>query len=129
MYGERAHLQTMLENLLRNAIEASPEEGKVTLHTEVGDSIRFDLHNAGAIPKEVRETFFQRYASARKQRGTGLGTYVAKLICELHGGRIWFSTSEEKGTHLYLELPVQPQGMHERDAGEEDEHEKGDSGG
>jgi len=124
-YGERAHLQTMLENLLRNAIEASPEEGTVTLQTEVGESLRFDLHNASVIPKEVRETFFQRYASARKQRGTGLGTYVAKLICELHGGEISFSTSEDEGTHLYLSLPIQPQGTCERNGDEEEKNERG----
>jgi PAS domain S-box-containing protein len=107
MYGEPEHIQTMLENLLRNAVEASPEGAAVTFRVETGSTVRFDIYNRGVIPEELRESFFQRYTTSGKKNGSGLGTYVARLICELHGGSIRFTTVEAEGTHLYLELPAQ----------------------
>jgi signal transduction histidine kinase len=35
-----------------------------------------------------------------------MGTYIARLICEAHGGSISFTTGEEEGTHVYTELPA-----------------------
>jgi signal transduction histidine kinase len=102
----REHLQTLLENLLRNAVEASPAGTAVTVSVRTGDTVRFDIHNPGTVPREVRDKFFEQYATAGKERGTGMGTYIARLICEAHGGSISFTTGEEEGTHVYTELPA-----------------------
>ncbi len=41
----------------------------------------------------------------KKKDGTGLGTYSAFLITRAHGGRIWFTSEEDEGTHLLVEIP------------------------
>ena len=106
LYGDEFLVEDMLQNLIKNAVEASPEGGcvKVTCWREQNwDHI--DIHNLGVIPTEIREHFFDKYVTAGKRRGTGLGTYSAQLIAKAHGGRIEFTTSEEQGTTVTVSLP------------------------
>lgn len=104
--GEQRNIHSMLSNLLNNALEAAPPESQVSLHVQrTENSWVMDIHNQGVVPEEVREHFFERYATAGKPRGTGLGTYSALLIARTHGGKITFTTSEEEGTHVTVTLP------------------------
>ena len=93
-------------NLVKNAVEASPKEGRVTVtcQTEPG-ALCIIIHNAGAVPEAVRDRFFEKYATAGKVCGTGLGTYSAQLIAKAHGGRIELATSEAEGTRVTVVLP------------------------
>jgi PAS domain S-box-containing protein len=109
MSAEEFYLENMLTNLVRNAIEASPRGEEVTLHVHTGETMRFEIHNHGVVPEEIRDVFFSRYATAGKRGGTGLGTYVAALITRTHKGRIRFTTDEGEGTRLIVELPRQPE--------------------
>ncbi|MBI4804815.1 MAG: HAMP domain-containing histidine kinase [Desulfovibrio sp.] len=105
-YGEEFLVEDMLMNLVRNAVEASPEEGVVTLSCrKEKDSLRIDIHNHGAVPEDVRAVFFEKYATFGKPWGTGLGTYSAQLIARAHGGSIGFVTSKEEGTTVNVVLP------------------------
>jgi PAS domain S-box-containing protein len=110
MEGERLYLAQALANVLRNAIEASGEGETVTVRVSSGDPYRIDVHNAGAVPEDVRDVFFDRYATSGKKNGTGLGTYVAALITRIHAGTIAFTTSEEEGTTVTIELPARQPG-------------------
>ncbi|AFG36472.1 PAS domain-containing sensor histidine kinase [Spirochaeta africana] len=106
--GERIHLENLFSNLLRNAIEASPQGSEVVWETlDRGDSLEFRIHNEGVIPLEIRSEFFKRFSTSGKRNGTGLGTHIAKLITSAHGGTIRFETGLEQGTTLFVELPVQ----------------------
>jgi PAS domain S-box-containing protein len=107
LWGERRHLLTLFENLVRNAVDASPPKARISFNVHTGERVLFDLHNQGVIPEEVRDRFFDRYVTAGKEDGTGLGTYIAKLICDQHGGEISFTTDEAEGTHLYVTLPTE----------------------
>lgn len=100
-------LELMLNNLITNAVEASPEGKtiKVNLNHENG-YILIDIHNLGTVPEEIRDNFFDKYVSSGKARGTGLGTYIAREIALLHEGQIEMESSEEKGTSLTVQLPV-----------------------
>jgi signal transduction histidine kinase len=109
MSAEEFYLENMLTNLVRNAIEASPRGAEVTLHVHTGETMRFEIHNQGVVPEEIRDVFFSRYATAGKRGGTGLGTYVAALITRTHKGRIRFTTDEGEGTRLIVELPRWPE--------------------
>ncbi|WP_300156275.1 chemotaxis protein CheB [Solidesulfovibrio sp.] len=104
--GEAFLLEDMLMNLVKNAVEASPKEGLVTIscQTEPG-ALRIAIHNAGAVPEAVRGRFFEKYVTAGKLFGTGLGTYSAQLIAKAHGGRIEFTSSEAEGTRVTVVLP------------------------
>jgi len=103
--ADKAYLERMFGNLIGNAVEASPDGEEIAISIETGDKLKVSLHNQGAVPEEMRDHFFDKFATAGKEEGTGLGTYIAKLVTELHGGQIYFKTSEEEGTTLFVELP------------------------
>jgi signal transduction histidine kinase len=63
------------------------------------------ISNAGAVPARIRDCFFEKYATAGKKDGTGLGTYGARLIAETHGAKIAMTTSEEAGTTVTVSFP------------------------
>jgi len=110
--GEAFLIEDMFMNLVKNAVEASPREGLVTISCQtVPGALRIVIHNAGAVPEAVRERFFEKYATAGKTFGTGLGTYSAQLIAKAHGGRIELATSEAEGTRVTVVLPCPPQGI------------------
>ena len=107
--GEEFLIEDMFANLVKNAVEASPEGGVVTLACKLDQTfLHMAIHNLGAVPESVRERFFEKYASAGKPYGTGLGTYSAQLIAKAHGGRIFFTSSEAEGTTVTVVFPVAP---------------------
>ena len=103
--GEQLLCYSMFANLLKNAIEASPKEASITVSVDEKDAAIISIHNQGAIPLEIRDKFFEKYVTAKKYGGTGLGTYSAKLIAEIQGGNIQFNTSEDTGTTIMVKLP------------------------
>ena len=109
--GEENLLEIMFSNLIKNAIEASPRGGTVTIsvNTVKTDEKPFhliDIHNMGAIPMDIREKFFEPYTTSGKMSGTGLGTHSALLVARTHRGDIDFTTSRKEGTHLLIKLPI-----------------------
>ncbi|MBI4958309.1 MAG: response regulator [Desulfovibrio sp.] len=106
LYGENFLLEDMFMNLIKNALEASPKGGEVTLSfIRDAGGCQISIHNAGAVPEDMRDRFFEKYATSGKTAGTGLGTYSAQLIATAHGGRVEFTTSEEGGTTVTVFLP------------------------
>ena len=96
--------ETILENLMKNAIEAAPAGSRITVRIRDGLRVRVSIHNRGAVPQAVRANFFQKYSTEGKMGGTGLGTYSAQLMAKAQSGDIRMSTSDTKGTVLTLEL-------------------------
>jgi len=95
----------LIANLLKNAVEASPEGAPVTLDFNTSDKHVITVHNQGVIPEGIRETFFDKYVTSGKDQGTGLGTYTSHLVATSLGGQIYFATSEEDGTTITVNLP------------------------
>jgi len=102
--GEDLLCYSMLANLLKNAIEASPEGAVVTVTLEAGNGVRVHIHNAGVVPEAVRASFFEKYSTSGKPGGLGLGTYSALLIARVQEGNITMRTSAEEGTTLTIRL-------------------------
>ncbi|MBF0175440.1 MAG: hybrid sensor histidine kinase/response regulator [Magnetococcales bacterium] len=87
--GEEMLCYSVLANLVRNAVEASPMGGSVTLSMWEEESMNVvSIHNRGGVPEAIRDRFFDRGVTHGKKSGTGLGTYSAKLIVEAQGGNI-----------------------------------------
>jgi signal transduction histidine kinase len=101
-----ALLKRILLNMAKNAAEASPEGGTITLSCgkSVGKAL-FSVHNPGTIPEDIRLQIFQRSFST-KGVGRGLGTYSMKLFGENYlKGRVYFRSNEKEGTTFTIELP------------------------
>lgn len=103
--GERLLYYSMLGNLLKNALEASPSNESVTFRFENSEQKRVSLRNRGAVPESIRDRFFQKFLTAGKEHGTGLGAYSARLIAELHGARMSVDTSVPDFTTVDICFP------------------------
>jgi PAS domain S-box-containing protein len=102
--GNGVLVHSMLGNLVRNAAEASPKGETVYVDAWYEGTAKILIRNKGEVPESIRGRFFDKYATAGKKGGTGLGTYSARLIAENFGGRISMTTSAEAGTAVTLEL-------------------------
>ena len=107
---DRVLLRRVLRNMAKNALEATAGGREVRLAcTRERSSVVFSVHNPGCIPRSVQLQIFQRSFST-KGKGRGIGTYSMKLFGERYlQGRVWFFSSEEKGTTFYLSLPLSPE--------------------
>ena len=108
--GEEYLLEMMFANLIKNAIEASPEGGTISISIDTVERLGrtfhlIDIHNMGVVPMDMHEKFFEPYTTNGKEDGTGLGTHNALLVARTHKGNITFTTSEEEGTHVTVCLP------------------------
>ncbi len=102
-------LRRVLGNLIKNALEASAAGDAVTVGCDrAEDCVRFSVHNAATMPREVQLQIFNRSFST-KGAGRGLGTYSARLITEKYlRGRIAFTSLPEQGTTFFVVLPLAP---------------------
>ncbi len=100
-------LGRVVSNLVRNALEATPAGGSVTLYCgrEYG-GVTISVHNESVIPLPHQHQVFQRSFTTREGHGRGLGTYSAKLLTERYlGGALGFVSGEHTGTVFVLTLP------------------------
>lgn len=104
--GDQFFLEQLLHNLFTNALEASPSGELITISLQVADPLVIEVHNAGVVPEAVRAEIFDKLASYQKEKGSGLGAYIAKLIAEQHGGTVGFTTSVAEGTVFRATLPL-----------------------
>lgn len=111
--GERRLLDAVFSNLLKNAAEASPEGDEITVRLSLeGPLAEIFVRNHGEVPKSIRDRFFEKYATAGKSGGTGLGTYSARLMVRTLGGTLSLNTEEPGATTLIVRLPaVQPESV------------------
>lgn len=100
-------LGRVLSNMLKNALEATPEGGSVRISVRSeGEGVLFQVHNPGMIPRPIQTQIFQRSFST-KGKERGLGTYSMKLLAENYlGGRVSFVSTKEEGTLFQAWLPL-----------------------
>ncbi|MCM3726841.1 cell wall metabolism sensor histidine kinase WalK [Neobacillus cucumis] len=104
----------VLYNIISNALKYSPEGGQVTFSIkEKEDKIIVSVSDQGVgIPKENIGKIFDRFyrvdkARTRKLGGTGLGLAIAQEMVKAHGGSIWATSEEGKGTKISFSLPYE----------------------
>jgi len=102
--GEELLFSSIFSNLVKNAIEASPDGGLVKVSLSHGAEATVKIHNHGCIPEKIRDRFFERYVTFGKDRGSGLGTYSARIMAATLGGNLSFISSENDGTTLVFTL-------------------------
>ena len=105
--GEKSLMYSMMANLIKNAVEASPAGGKIGLDLNIGESTVIRVSNKGVVSPAIRERFFGKFVTHGKEGGTGLGAYSAKLMADTLGGSISMSTSDADNlTVISVELPA-----------------------
>jgi signal transduction histidine kinase len=106
---DRALLGRVVGNMLKNAIEATPPDGIVTVRCIAGDgAAEVSAHNPGHMPRHVQLQLFKRSFST-KGEGRGLGTYSMKLLGEQYlKGKIDFLSTPEAGTTFRALFPSLP---------------------
>lgn len=109
---DRRYTNMTIENLLSNAVKYTASGGKVICDVSIENKKLFiKVKDTGmGIPKSEHEKIFGRMFRASNVRnnidGNGFGLFVAKGAVEAQGGKIWFTSSEDKGTTFYVELPL-----------------------
>ncbi|MGH8855803.1 MAG: hybrid sensor histidine kinase/response regulator, partial [Telluria sp.] len=103
--GEPLLCYSLFSNVLRNAIEASPAGGKVSVNiASAHGKLQVMVDNAGDVPPPARAHFFEKNAPSSKIGGNGLGTYSTRLMAEVQGGSVGMDTGQGR-TRLTVTLP------------------------
>lgn len=114
VYADNYMLNTILRNLIGNAIKFTNEEGIILVGATSCDNpsfIKFYVRDNGiGIPKENQDKIFRldtKYVrmGTKNEIGTGLGLILVRELVERHGGMVWFESEEGKGTTFYFTLP------------------------
>jgi signal transduction histidine kinase len=109
VHADREHLLRTFNNLVKNALQAIPEEREgrveVLLRREGNEAIAEVRDNGSGIPADALDhVFVPRFTT--KSSGMGLGLPMVKRMVENAGGRVWFTTEEGVGTSFFVALPL-----------------------
>ncbi|WP_051261672.1 ATP-binding response regulator [Desulfovibrio inopinatus] len=105
--AEELLLFSLFSNLLANALEASTLQDPVMVRIQKkAEQACITVHNMGCVPALIRDRFFEKYVTAGKPGGVGLGAYTARLMARTLGGDVTMSTSVEHGTDVTVRLPL-----------------------
>lgn len=103
--------ERIILNLLSNALKYSPPETEVIMRARRTDrsvTVSVTDRGIGIAPEDLPHIFerFYRAKGVRQGEGLGLGLYIAKMLVEAHGGRIWAESELGKGSTFYFTLPL-----------------------
>jgi signal transduction histidine kinase len=100
----------VLCNLIKNAREAMPNGGILTIGTDlVEDQVVIRISDTGiGIPPELLPQLFEPFVTHGKTHGTGLGMAIAKSVVTAHAGKISVSSVQGSGTTVEIRLPAPP---------------------
>jgi len=110
--GDNRRIQESYTNLILNAHDFVPENGKIEIGVTDGKKeVTFFVKDDGeGIPKEKQKQLFKKYGQVksdakRKFGGTGLGLAVSQQLVEGMGGKIWVESEEGKGSTFFFTIP------------------------
>jgi signal transduction histidine kinase len=114
--SDKVLLSRVIINLLKNALEAIPEQNSIKLGCQrQNQEVVFWVQNSTYIPEEVQLQIFQRSFST-KGINRGQGTYSIRLLTERYlNGRVSFESNESFGTIFQVFLPLNINQINEED--------------
>lgn len=114
LFADREKVAHILGNLFGNAIDFTPQGGRVWINaTLTADArhLQVEVGDTGiGIAPEHHEFVFEEFAqvdasASRQHHGTGLGLTIAQKLVELHRGRIWVESKLGGGSRFYFTIP------------------------
>lgn len=113
VYANYNSINTVVRNLISNAIKFTPEGGVVTLSvTKADHHVTVAIHDTGlGISEKIIQKLFRiesKHSSVgtADEKGTGLGLIICKDFVEKNGGTIGVESVEKKGSTFYFTLPL-----------------------
>jgi two-component system sensor histidine kinase KdpD len=112
VYCDRQMIVMLLTQYIDNACKYSIYGTTITIRVVAAKAETiFSVHSFGpVIPISDRERIFNRYyrssANSNRASGTGIGLSVAKRVAQIHGGYVWVTSEEHKGTTFFAAIPA-----------------------
>jgi len=110
---DRKKCDTVLTNILINAVKHSRKGDRITITTRLTDDgmVRTSISDEGPGLRNIDPSrmFTRFYQSNNEEYGSGIGLSYSKILVELHGGRIAAENNPDKGATFWWEIPVTAQ--------------------
>jgi signal transduction histidine kinase len=109
--GDALLLREAIGNLISNAVKYTPQEGRITVRTDMGvNEIVVEITDSGSgiSLDDQQELFrpFTRLGSAGTEDGAGLGLSLVKIVVERHGGHVTVDSVLGQGSVFGIHVPV-----------------------
>jgi signal transduction histidine kinase len=106
--------ETILRNLMSNAIKFTDQGGSIQIFSEVEDKMLIiGVKDSGvgiekgSIPKLFGVDVSFSTKGTAKESGTGLGLIICKELAEKQGGKIWVESKKNEGATFYFSVPLE----------------------
>jgi signal transduction histidine kinase len=111
IFVDKQRMEQVFLNLIKNAVDAIPEEGKVSIRTELKKEMNemdiiFEDNGAGIEPEKLDKIFDPFFTTKDDGKGSGLGLFITREIIEDHRGTITVESTPARGTAFTITLPV-----------------------
>ena len=106
--ADRERLTTVVEHLLRNAHDATGDDGTIELDVVAENGVitlRIKDSGSGMTPEFIRERLFRPFDSTKGSQSMGVGAYQAREYVRELGGQIAVSSEPGEGTTFIVSLP------------------------
>jgi len=100
----------IVEHVIRNAQEATPDDGRVAVSVDSDSewhSVVVNDSGAGMSPEFIRDRLFKPFDTTKGSKGMGIGAYQVREYVQSLGGRVLVESREGEGTRIELYLPAQ----------------------
>jgi putative PEP-CTERM system histidine kinase len=107
--ADQDRLTVVIEHLVRNAQEATPQDGAIDITASTGDGmVTVEIRDSGAgmTPEFVSERLFRPFDSTKGSQSMGIGAYQAREYAKMLGGKLDVESEVGSGTTFSLRLPV-----------------------
>lgn len=100
-------IKRVLENIILNAIDASPEGGSVNIAPrEVNGKVKISVtDNGDGFDEDYFSNHLFKPFHSTKKNGLGIGLFICKSIIESHGGKLTIDTKKNGGSTVVIEIP------------------------
>jgi two-component system phosphate regulon sensor histidine kinase PhoR len=107
---DAGRIHQVVTNIVHNAIKFTPADGTITVSASADDTtVTVKVVDTGiGIGNNDLSRIFERFFKTDRSRtvgGTGLGLAIAKHIVQAHGGSIWATSQEGRGSIFYFTMP------------------------